>query len=114
MAAVTEARGRHVVRERSGGLCEIAFLCRGRARATSWHHREGRAQGGTWSPANGLDACGDGTTGCHGFVTAYPALAKVMGWSVARGSDPSEVAVWSPLYERDVLLCPDGSVRFTP
>lgn len=85
-----EAAARRVVRARSGGLCEVC----GRAPATNWHHRVGRAHGGPWSPENGLDLCGSGTTGCHGRITVSPALAYERGWSVRSTHDPAGQPVW--------------------
>jgi hypothetical protein len=75
----TEANGRRIVRERSGGLCELALpdLCLGRAAGV--HHRIKRGQGGTWAPSNLLDACGSGTMGCHGWVEAHPKDANAIG-----------------------------------
>lgn len=68
-AGVSEARGRQIVYARSCGTCEVSIpgVCLGRA--TNWHHRINRSQGGTWSASNGLHVCGSGTTGCHGVLT---------------------------------------------
>lgn len=75
----TEARGRAAVYERSQGRCEVASsVCRGRGE--SWSHIRSRGQGGTWAPDNGLHACGDGTTGCHGWIEAHPEQARTYGW----------------------------------
>lgn len=45
----------------------------------SRHHRQLRRHG-DHSPANLILLCGSGTTGCHGWVHAHPALAYEMGW----------------------------------
>ena len=89
-----EAAGRASVRERSQGRCE---LC-GRAQADGVHHRQPRSAGGSWHPANLLDLCGSGTTGCHGLVeahrdpfTGYPCDTYLMGWHVHRGEHPAGV-----------------------
>lgn len=67
-----ETTARQLVRARSRGWCEIGIpgVCLGRAE--TWHHRLRASQGGPWETSNGLHACGDGTRGCHGAVTAPP------------------------------------------
>lgn len=75
---MSEATCRALVSERSGGMCEMRWEgCRGVGE--SMHHRRKRSQGGAWTPANILHACGDGTTGCHGFTEANPVSAKRRG-----------------------------------
>lgn len=76
--------------ERAQGCCEIC----GAAGATNAHHRRNRSQGGHDGLSNLLLLCGSGTTGCHGFVTTEPNIAKRMGWTVRRISEPADVAVW--------------------
>lgn len=87
---MSEDRARREVRERSGGICEIC----NHAPATSWSHRVAAGRGGQWDAANGIDTCGDGTRGCHGWLTANPAKAYAGGWHVETGADPSQVPVW--------------------
>lgn len=81
---------RDLVYARSGRRCERC----GRRRGTNWHHR--KAAGRIWTPENGLDLCGSGTTGCHGWVTHHPTLAKRYGWSVSNYDAPllAPVVVW--------------------
>lgn len=55
-----ELEARALVSARSG-VCE----CCGTARATDWHHRKNRSQGGIWSASNGLGLCRE----CHMDVT---------------------------------------------
>jgi Asp/Glu/hydantoin racemase len=52
------------------------------------HHRQRRA-GGIHTAANLMHLCGSGTTGCHGWITAHPALSRAAGWIVSAYSDPS-------------------------
>jgi len=104
-----EKHGKEVAGARSGGLCEVQItgLCLGRA--ASFHHRKNRSQGGTWSPENLLHTCGDGTRGCHGWITGERALSRPRGWAVWREENPAEVPVW----RRDdawVLLTADGGL----
>lgn len=101
-----ERHARKVVRARSGGMCEVC----GRAPATNFQHRQGKAQMGAWTVVNGLDVCGMGNvSGCHGAIHQSPALAYERGWSVRSTHDPAEVAVW--LAGRGwSYLRPDGSV----
>jgi len=93
---VTEAAGRAAVASRSQGRCEVCGI----RLATTWSHRKRRGQGGTWSPANGLHSCGDGTTGCEGAITAHrdpltgePADVFALGLQVRSGDDPANVPV---------------------
>lgn len=79
---------RSLVRERSGGMCEVRIrdVCRGQGE--SMHHRNKAGQGGLWTPANILHACGDGTRGCHGWIEANPATARRRGLWLYRGQNP--------------------------
>ena len=102
-----ELRARRLVRVRAGGRCEAvvsAEVCLGRA--TNFHHRKPRSLGGEWSAANGLQVCGSGTTGCHGWITANPAGARAKGWSVSSYADPALVSVH--YRGREVLLPESG------
>lgn len=104
-----ETAGRRKARSRSGGMCEvqIAGVCMGRAHSA--HHRKNRSQGGTWSTSNLLDTCGDGTRGCHGYITEHPAHAQENGWTVRGTEDAAAI----PVLRRGlrVLLKDDGSVE---
>ena len=97
-----EKEARRLVRERSGGICEIC----GAARATNYQHRQNRSQAGVWSASNGLDVCGSGTTGDHGYIHAHPAESYERGWSVHSWDNPAEVPVQTALGW--VLLDNDG------
>lgn len=87
----SQSEGRTLVYARSGRQCEIAVpeLCMGRA--SQWHHRKDRQQGGTWHASNGLDACPP----CHLHVTSGErAEAKRFGWAVEPWREPCEVPVF--------------------
>lgn len=71
---MNELEGRRIVYERSSHVCEVC----GERRATEWHHRRNRSQGGTWDPSNGLHVC----SGCHHRITVNPAEAHEEGWTV--------------------------------
>lgn len=63
-------------------------------------HRRARGMGGSSNaglghPANGLALCGSGTTGCHGWTEANPAVAALLGWRLTPGEDPLE----APYYD---------------
>lgn len=88
-----EAEARRIVRERSEGICEIVVPDVCLKRAAGVHHRLKRGQGGPWSPSNLLDACGSGTTGCHGYTEAHPTWAIGEGLWLMRGNDPREISV---------------------
>lgn len=80
---------RILVRERSGGMCEVRQkdVCRGQGE--SMHHRNKAGQGGEWQPSNILHVCGDGTRGCHGWIEANPASARRRGLWLFRGQNPA-------------------------
>lgn len=86
---------------RSGGRCEVRInmVCRGRA----WtrHHRLPRGQGGSNDLSNLLHVCGDGTTGCHGYIEHNRTASYEAGWLVHMGMDPAQVE-WGP-WHRPIL-----------
>lgn len=100
-----------VIRERSGGVCEIQLDgCRGRASQKS--HRIGRQMGGRHGaarqrsdrPSNAMDAC----WWCHGVITESPGMAKIQGWVLEEWQNPLQEPV---LYRREVMyLRDDGAV----
>ncbi len=106
---VNEAR--KLVKQRSGGQCEIRMLgCFGEG--TDWHHRKLRSQGGPWHVQNGLQAC----RFCHGCVTntnGHRAEYEANGWLVRRHEDPAavEVLMWHDGRQDWFLLKEDGSVE---
>lgn len=105
--AMSQAEARRLVRERSGGMCEVC----GAARATNYQHRKGKAHCSPlelWIPSNGLDVCGHGnTSGCHGLIHQNPTAAIANGWTVPSWGDPRTAPVYR-LSQR-VLLHDDGS-----
>jgi hypothetical protein len=100
-----EKPARRVVRERSGGLCEVQIpgICEGRA--TNYQHRVNRSQLGGYAPSAALDACGSGTTGCHGRITGNPEEAYRNGWSVRSWDNPLTCPV---LYRGEWVLLDDA------
>lgn len=89
MATKAEKEARRLVRERSGGQCELCGQ-----QATNFQHRRARAHGGPWSASNGLDVCGMGNaSGCHGHIHQQPRLACVMGWTVKSWDDETVIPV---------------------
>lgn len=103
-----EKDARLLVRQRSGGICEVC----GVRPATNFQHRKNRSQGGTWSAANGLDVCGSGTTGCHGAIHHSPKNAYAAGWSVHSTGDEATVPVKT--HYGLVLLDNNGSWKAAP
>jgi hypothetical protein len=84
-----------IVRERSGGRCEYltvhpgdtppsyrSFRCT--ERATQFHHRRRRGQGGEHTPENLLHLC----AGCHDRIHANPAQSYASGLLI-RSSSPT-------------------------
>jgi hypothetical protein len=82
-------------------------VCLGRA--TNFSHRVGAAHGGPYSAVNGLDACGSGTTGCHGWATHNRTAARERGWILRSTDDPATFPVDHARFGL-VLLSVDGSV----
>ncbi len=86
-----EARGRKIIKTRAEGRCEI---CQ-RPSTLEWSHRRSRAQGGSWSSANGLGVC----RSCHAWCEAHPVKADACGWRiVSRDTPPEDVPVWLAPY----------------
>jgi len=81
-----------LVRERSGGHCEVRLYAVCQGQATNWQHRKNRSQHGGWSASNGIHVCGSGTTGCHGCITENPAASAERGWTVWSWQEPAETA----------------------
>lgn len=106
MKGFPESRGRRIVRERSGGLCEID-----RAPASEWSHRVDRSDGGTWAPSNGLDTC----RRCHAWLHAEPEWAKEGGWRLPSTVDPeAEPAfLWTPFGQDWFRLTDMGDYVFS-
>lgn len=94
---------RAALHQRAGSCCERCGI-----RATNFHHRKNRSQGGLNELSNALLLCGSGTTGCHGWITEHPAEAYEMGWSVRSTDDPATRRV--RLVYGWVLLDNDGGV----
>lgn len=64
----------------------------------SRHHRKRRSQASkaeVHSPANLIDLCGTGTTGCHGWIHAHPTEAYEHGWMLHPTDDPQTTPVLS-------------------
>lgn len=90
MSTKAEKEARRLVRERSGGVCEIC----GQQRATNFQHRKARSHSGSWSASNGLDVCGMGNAfGCHGYIHQNPDAACEYGWSVKSWDDERDIPV---------------------
>lgn len=109
---VNEAR--RLVKERSGGQCEIHMVgCY--EQATDWHHRQLRSQGGKWEVRNGIHAC----RFCHEAVTntrGHRAEYEANGWLVRSHLDPAAVEVLLRHNGREdwFLLREDGGVDLAP
>lgn len=80
-----EIKCRKIVKERSGGLCEIC----GQREATDMAHRLAVSQVGKWEPCNILHAC----RFCHSDNHDHPQRSFDNGWHLRSGSNPIECAV---------------------
>lgn len=92
---------RQIIRERSGGWCELCGL----EHATDAHHRRPRGSGGssrddTNTASNALALC----RGCHSLVENHRNVAKMFGWLVDQGVRPAAQEV---LYRREFLYLDD-------
>jgi hypothetical protein len=81
---MNESKCRQIVKERSGGACEVCGL-----EAVQMHHRKNRSQGGKWEPSCILHVC----LSCHIFITENPKSAYEFGWSVKSHDDPKATPV---------------------
>lgn len=72
------ARVRELVRERSGGHCELGASVDCTFVASEQHHRKRRRDGGHVL-SNVVDACGP----CHRHAHAHPQQARERGWIVS-------------------------------
>ena len=91
---MSEQVARALVAERAQHMCEIALAGICGVRMASVHHRLKRSHGGGWVASNLLASCGDGTTGCHGYIEAHPTWAREEGlWLFAGDGAPHEVSV---------------------
>jgi hypothetical protein len=77
------------IMERDGHRC-----ARCGEQAATCHHRI-HGNRADRRPSVLLAVCGDGTTGCHGWIEAHPRDSRTMGWTVSKhGRDPARVPVW--------------------
>lgn len=108
LSAPEWAQVRHLLLTRSGGLCEAltpaclagpSGLLYGRTVPHSVQHRRAQGMGGTdrtdtHELPNLLILCGDGVTGCHGWVECQErGLAALRGLWVPQALDPARVAL---------------------
>lgn len=108
---------RALVIERDGHACRRCGRPLPAGRGGSVHHRIPRGMGGTsWSgihsPALLVLLCGDGTTGCHGWVESNRAAALRLGWLLSRHLfqiDPADIPLrWDDRPDR-LYLRHDGT-----
>ncbi len=86
---------RPAIADRDGWLCwRCGHNCR-YGIGGNIQHRKNRSQGGGSAPSNRLVLCGNGTMGCHGWVTAHPRLAALAGWTVPSTADPALIEAWN-------------------
>jgi hypothetical protein len=105
-----ERPARAGVRDRSGGMCELQIpgVCEGRA--TNYQHRMNQSQQGQYAIGSGLDVCGSGTTGCHGYIHDHPEESYRKGWSVKSWDNP----LTRPVLYRGQWVVLDDLGSFTP
>lgn len=114
MTAEFTAEAMRLMRERSGGLCEVQWpsVCKGSGSALVGHHRRPRGSGGTKRElsrlaANGLMAC----TWCHDFLEhGERGQARELGFIVDQNAEPDTVRVFYR-HERNVLLDNAGDIH---
>jgi hypothetical protein len=108
-----------LVKQRSGGLCEIGILCLGSAPATERAHRMGKGSGGVGKKntvsnqaANLLDACHEDHARIdNAEVADAERLGLKLRHTIAR---PNEVPVHLHNHNGWVLLDNNGGVRRAP
>lgn len=99
---MNERECRQITYARSSGACEKCGL----QRATEWHHRKARSQGGLWLPSNGLHLDHQ----CHMEITDTRAVFYDNGWLVKSWQNPAEVPVLHHQWGL-VLLTDDGDIH---
>lgn len=112
---VGEKKAKKLAKQRSGGLCEMCIPGICMMRATDFHHRRFRSQGGKWEIVNGLHGCRP----CHMAVTntnGHRAEYERKGWIVPSHGDPAttEVLMWHQGRQDWFLLQEDGSAVLAP
>lgn len=108
---------RALVIDRDGHACRRCGHPLPGGRGGSVHHRIPRGMGGTtWtgihSPALLVLLCGDGTTGCHGWIESNRAAALRLGWLLTRhlfDIDPADVPLRWDDGELRLYLHHDGT-----
>lgn len=118
---VPEGRGRKAVLTRSENWCEVrrpGVCISGWGHST--HHRlDLSLENRGWPPSRLLRTCGDGSRGCHGWITENPKQAHDEGrWALESHEKPEKtpVLIASPLWpgeRRWVLLDDEGGVTPT-
>lgn len=84
-------------------------------RSRSIHHRVRRSQGGRNVPECLITLCGDGLTGCHGWVHRNIAEARTSGWLLLGTDDPlAEGVLYASEHQSGLTLwlTPDGGHAF--
>lgn len=115
---IPKGRGCKIVLGRSEDWCEVrrtGVCLDGRGHST--HHRLDQSLDNSgWRPSNLLRTCGDGSRGCHGWITENPKQAHDEGrWALESHEKPelTPVLVASPLWpegRRWVLLNDKGGL----
>lgn len=108
-----------LVKERSGGLCEIGILCLGTAPATERAHRMGKGSGGVGKKNTVSNQAANLVDGCHADharidnveVADAERLGLKLRHTVAR---PDEMPVHLHNHNGWVLLDNNGGVRRAP
>lgn len=86
------------IRERSQDKCERCGTAVVGDVNRSTHHRRHLGMGGSKrassaTPCNLIRLCGDGTTGCHGWIEHHDKLARQQGLVVGQNDNPAFVPV---------------------
>lgn len=80
-------------------------------KSVTLHHRRKRSQlpkWRLWEPSNCVWLCGDGTTGCHGWVEHNPDAGRMEGFHVRSFEEAREVPVLLWHTPTMLLLTDDG------
>lgn len=85
----SEGKGKGVVLARAQNECELRlpWACLGGQGHSTHHITDRSVDGSGWPPSGLLRSCGDGTTGCHGWVTDNPKDARELGGWVRKSTD---------------------------
>lgn len=95
VAGMSKGDAQKIVRQRSGGWCELRIPGHCLGRGSNFGHRKPEGQGGENVPSNGVRVCGMGNaSGCHRYQELNRTEAYEKGWLVHWNDDHRKRPMW--------------------